>query len=75
MFTKKDRKIANLNAMVKNRDKKILFELEEKRMLQNRVTGLLKLLYEIKKLSNLNTYNNPEEILKRINELAKKSVE
>lgn len=69
MFTRKDREIANLTAMVTNRDKKIKELLIDKTELQDRTTGLLKIIYDIKKLSGGNTYDNPESILRKINEL------
>ena len=65
MFTKKDRKIANLTVMVENRNKRITELLTEKRQLQDRTTYLLSVISEVKTLSSENTYDRPDIILKK----------
>lgn len=72
MFTNKDRRIANLEAMVNNRDEKIEELVSEKKDLQNRVSALLNQIYDVHKLASENTYNNPEVILRKIKELTQK---
>ena len=69
MFTKKDREIANLTAMVTNRNNRITELLAEKRQLQDRTTNLLAIISEVKALSTENTYDRPDIILAKIREL------
>lgn len=69
MFTKKDREIANLTAMVTNRNNRITELLAEKTQLQDRTTNLLSVISEVKTLSTENTYDRPDIILAKIREL------
>ena len=62
-MSSKDRKIANQNVMIKNRDK--LIEHQTKRVAQLEAT-----LKQIKAISSSNKYNHPEIYLRKINELA-----
>lgn len=74
MFTKKDREIANLTAMVTNRDKRISELLAEKRQMQDVTTDLLAFISEIKALSTENTYERPDVILAKIRELSQTAI-
>lgn len=79
MMTKKDRIIANQNAMIDNRDKKI-YELKLKneylekenlnvRQLREEKEGMETILNNILKLTTINTYNNEKAILRKVKEL------
>lgn len=72
MFTNKDRRIANLEAMVNNRDEKIEELISEKKDLQNRVSALFNQIYDVHKLASENTYNNVEARIRKIKELTQK---
>lgn len=67
MFTKKDRKIANQNTMIDNRNKFIAKQ-EEK------ITNLETALRTIKSMTEMNNYNYPEVYLRKINELAQTAI-
>ena len=79
MMTKKDRIIANQNAMIDNRDKKI-YELKLKneylekenlnvRQLRQEKEEMETILDNILKLTTINTYNNEKAILRKVKEL------
>ena len=79
MMTKKDRIIANQNAMIDNRDKKI-YELKLKneylekenlnvRQLREEKGEMETILNNILKLTTINTYNNEKAILRKVKEL------
>ena len=78
-MTKKDRIIANQNAMIDNRDKKI-YELKLKneylekenlnvRQLRQEKEEMETILDNILKLTTINTYNNEKAILRKVKEL------
>ena len=78
-MTKKDRIIANQNAMIDNRDKKI-YELKLKneylekenlnvRQLRQEKEEMETILNNILKLTTINTYNNEKAILRKVKEL------
>lgn len=76
MFTKKNRKIANLEAMIKNRDKLIKDLLQKKdyykRISEEQRKIIAKqeeLLKAISDLATSNTYNNDKVVLSKIIEL------
>lgn len=77
MFTKKDRKIANQEAMIKNRNK-LIKDLETRNNMLKTVNKdlrfeneeLLNTIQKILDLSASNTYNNDKIVLSKIKELA-----
>ena len=78
MFTRKDRRIANLETMVENRDK-LIEDLQERKQYYQEVskeqrTTLLEkdeLINKIKELTECNTYENEKAILSKIKELVR----
>ena len=62
MFRRKDRKIANLEAMVKNRDKIIKYQ-------ENKIVKLETTLSRIKIIADSNNCGNPEVYIRKIKEL------
>ena len=64
MFTKKDRRIANQEVMIKNRDKLIEYY-------KDKTEKLEAVIKEVKDLTEENNYNRPEIYLKRIKELVR----
>ncbi len=64
MFTKKDRRIANQEVKIKNRDKLIEYY-------KDKTEKLEAVINEVKDLTEENNYNRPEIYLKRIKELVR----
>lgn len=64
MFTKKDRRIANQEVKIKNRDKLIEYY-------KDKTEKLEAVIKEVKDLTEENNYNRPEIYLKRIKELVR----
>lgn len=62
MFTKKDRQIANEKAKVKNRDKLI-------KRYEDKIAKLEATLTNIKAITSMNDYGQPQVYLRKINEL------
>jgi hypothetical protein len=81
MFTKKDRKIANQEAMISNRNK-LIKDLETRNNMLKTVNKdlrfeneeLLNTIQKILDLSTSNTYNNDKIILSKIKELAETAI-
>ena len=76
MFTKKDRKIANQEAMIKNRNK-LIKDLEEQKdyykemSIQQRAENdfLRDILTRVESLVTQNTYDNEKVILRKVKEV------
>ena len=89
MFTKKDRKIANQEAMIKNRDKLIkdlsnkkdelmkenIAVYQENKEMRYEKEELIDIVKDILKLAEGNTYNNDKIVLRKIKELAKTAIQ
>lgn len=81
MFTKKDRKIANQEAMIDNRNK-LIKDLETRNNMLKTANKdlrfeneeLLSSMKQILNLSTSNTYNNDKIILSKIKELAETAI-
>lgn len=81
MFTKKDRKIANQEAMIDNRNK-LIKDLETRNNMLKTANKdlrfeneeLLSSMKQILNLSTSNTYNNDKIVLSKVKELAETAI-
>ena len=76
MLTKKDRKIANQEAMIDNRNK-LIKDLQEQKNYYKEMSSqqrqendfLRKIILKVEELTTQNTYNNEQIILRKIKEV------
>lgn len=64
MFSQKDRRIANQAVMIRNRDK--LIKRQEEKIAELEAT-----IMQVRVISSMNKYNQPEIYLRKINELVR----
>lgn len=64
MFSQKDRRIANQEVMIRNRDK--LIKRQEEKIAELEAT-----IMQVRVISSMNKYNHPEIYLRKINELVR----